>query len=145
MIICTGDLDDSSFSKQADWLEGQLKEVGAEIFKADRWGRRRFAYEIDHKLEGYYAVYELLAEGGALDPVERNMRLSDNFVRHKLMRLPEFEAERRGMYGGPTPEETRAAKEAERQAAQADEAGESEAAEASVPADDAIDSDEATE
>lgn len=100
MIICVGDLDDSAFQKQADWLEGQLADAGAEVTKADRWGRRRLAYEIDHRLEGYYAVYELLAEPGALDPVERNMRLSDDFVRHMLLRLPDHEAERRGMFGG---------------------------------------------
>ena len=100
MIICVGDLDDSAFQKQADWLESQLAEVGAEVAKVDRWGRRRFAYEIDHRLEGYYAVYELLAEPGALDSVERNMRLSDDFVRHMLLRLPDHEAERRGMFGG---------------------------------------------
>ncbi len=109
MIICTGDLDDAGFSKQADWLEGQLNDAGADVTKIDRWGRRRFAYEIDHKLEGYYAVYELLAEGGALDSVERNIRLSDEFIRHKLIRLPDHEAKKRGMFGGGPVETTSSA------------------------------------
>ena len=63
----------------------------------DFWGRRRFAYEIDHKQEGYYSVLELLCEPGAMDPVERALRIADNVVRHKLIRLPDDEAERRGM------------------------------------------------
>jgi len=51
--------------------------------------RRRFAYEIDHKTEGYYLVMQIVAEGGALDDIERQLRLADDIVRHKLIRLPD--------------------------------------------------------
>ena len=37
--------------------------------------------------------------GGALDELERTLRLADEVVRHKLIRLPDAEAERRGMTG----------------------------------------------
>ena len=39
------------------------------------------------------------AEPGALDGVERSLRLADEIVRHKLLRLPDAEAERRGLMG----------------------------------------------
>ena len=39
----------------------------------------------------------MLAEGGALDGLERNMRIADDIVRHKLLRLPDHEAAPRGM------------------------------------------------
>ena len=32
-----------------------------------------------------------------MDPVERALRIADNVVRHKLIRLPEDEAARRGL------------------------------------------------
>ncbi len=32
-----------------------------------------------------------------MDPVERALRIADNVVRHKLIRLPEDEATRRGL------------------------------------------------
>ena len=32
-----------------------------------------------------------------LDEVERTMRLSEDVLRHKLLRLPDHEAQRRGM------------------------------------------------
>jgi small subunit ribosomal protein S6 len=47
--------------------------------------------------EAYYAVFNVVAPGGALDEVERNFRLSDDVLRHKLLRLPDDEAARRGM------------------------------------------------
>src|SRR3546814_8026374 len=69
------------------------------VASTDFWGRRTFAYEINHKTEGSYVVYEILAEPGALDGVERSLRLADEIVRHKLLRLPDAEAERRGLMG----------------------------------------------
>jgi small subunit ribosomal protein S6 len=42
-------------------------------------------------------VAEILAGPGALDELERALRLADDVVRHKLIRLPDAEAERRGM------------------------------------------------
>ena len=65
--------------------------------KPDWWGKRRFAYEIKKKYEGYYVVFNLVAERGALDDFERSLRLADDVVRHKLIRLPDAEAARRGM------------------------------------------------
>jgi small subunit ribosomal protein S6 len=77
-----------------------IEGTGATIAKVDFWGRRRFAYPINHKEDGYYSVYEILANGGDLDPVERSLRIADAVVRHKVIRLPDTEAERRGLFGG---------------------------------------------
>ena len=73
-----------------------LGQRGATVRREDRWGRRRFAYEINHKLEGYYVVYEFVG-GSDLDQLERALRLADEIVRHKVLRLPDGEAARRGL------------------------------------------------
>jgi small subunit ribosomal protein S6 len=44
-------------------------------------------------------VAECVAPAGSLDELERSLRIADEIVRHKLIRLPEAEAERRGMVG----------------------------------------------
>ena len=44
-------------------------------------------------------VYNLTATGGALNDFERSLRIADDVVRHKLFRLPDAEAERRGLVG----------------------------------------------
>ena len=79
---------------------------GGEIATTDRWGKRRFAYEINHKTEGFYVVFEIVAEPGALDDLERSLRLADDVVRHKLIRLPDREAARRGLLGEAAPRPT---------------------------------------
>ena len=100
MVIFDGDLDDSAAAQAAARVTATAGELGASIEKNDWWGRRKFAYEIDHKAEGYYLVLELVAEDGAfIGDLDRNLRLADDVVRHKLIRLPDHEAARRGLIG----------------------------------------------
>lgn len=108
MVIFDGDLDESSVQGVINRIHAQITEIGGTTVTTDKWGRRRFAYEINHKTEGFYVVFEVLAEPGALDRVENTLRLADEVVRHKLIRLPEHEAARRGLLGeqaAPAPAE----------------------------------------
>jgi len=97
MIILDGDLDDAGTEVGVKRISEQIAAKGGEIKSTDRWGKRRFAYEIDHKHDGYYTVFELLAEGTGLDELERQLRLADDVVRHKLIRLPDKEAAKRNL------------------------------------------------
>jgi small subunit ribosomal protein S6 len=99
MVIVDGTADDAGIDAALGRIGEQVQAKQGEIKTTERWGRRRFAYEIDHKTEGYYLVLQILAEGGALDDLERQLRLADDIVRHKLIRLPDREAARRGLLG----------------------------------------------
>ena len=55
----------------------------------DRWGRRPFAYEVNHKREGYYVVIEFSAGTQTVSDLDRMLGLADEIVRHKIVRLPE--------------------------------------------------------
>ena len=104
MTIIDGDLDDQAVDAQVKHVAEQIGVRGGTVASTDRWGRRRFAFEIDHKQEGYYVVYELTAESGdGFEALERSLRLADEIVRHKLVRLPDSEAARRGLIGEAAP------------------------------------------
>ena len=100
MVIFDGDLDDSTAAQASTRVATNAAELGASVEKNDWWGRRKFAYEIDHKIEGYYLVLELVADDGSfISDLDRNLRLADDVVRHKLIRLPDHEAANRGLIG----------------------------------------------
>ena len=103
MIILDGELDDAGTEAGVRRISEQIAAKGGEIKSTDRWGRRRFAYEINHKHEGYYTVFQLVAEGTGLDDLERQLRLADDVVRHKLIRLPDKEAAKRNLLGESAP------------------------------------------
>ena len=103
MVIFDGDLDESTVAGVINQATVQVESAGGVIPKIEKWGRRRFAYEINHKNEGFYVVFEIEAEPGALDVVDRSLRLADEVVRHKIIRLPDSEAHRRGLLGATAP------------------------------------------
>ena len=98
MVIISGKLDESSAHAWIKTISASVAGVGGQIHgNPDWWGKRRLAYPILKQEEAYYAVFNVVAPAGALDEVERNFRLSDEVLRHKLLRLPDDEAARRGM------------------------------------------------
>ena len=99
MVIFESGLDDLAIDDQVKSVAAQIAARGATVASTDRWGRRRFAYEIDHRTEGVYVVWELTSDGADLEALERSLRLADEVVRHKLVRLPDHEAARRGLLG----------------------------------------------
>mgnify|MGYP006284692019 FL=1 len=99
MIIFDSDVDDSGLQQMLNRINDMVATGKGKVATTDRWGRRRFAYEINHKLEGYYVVLEIVTEAPNLNDLDRFLRIADQVVRHKIMRLPEHEATRRGLLG----------------------------------------------
>ena len=100
MVIIDGDLEDTPARAWIKSITDSITAAGGTVHgKPDWWGRRQYAYPINKKEYGYYVVLNLFATGGALDELERSFRLADDIVRHKLIRLPDAEAARRGMSG----------------------------------------------
>ncbi len=99
MVIVDVDVDDAGVRAVWDRVGELVAQVGGTVASTDLWGRRRYAYPINKKLEGIYAVFELTTPSGELDELDRFLRLADDVVRHKLIRLPDREAERRGLLG----------------------------------------------
>ena len=64
----------------------------------DLWGRRRLAYEIDHKNEGTYHLLQFDADAATLDELSRILRITDGVMRHLATRRLE------GSQTSPPPE-----------------------------------------
>ena len=97
MIIVDQDVDDIAGKAIVERAKQMIEADGGKVPTVDQWGRRRFAYPINHKHEGVYTVLEIVTEAPNLDEVDRFLRLADEVVRHKLFRLPDSEATKRGL------------------------------------------------
>ena len=96
MIIVDGDHDDATVDQIVTQVDTWVQGENGSLAKTTS-GKRRFAYEINHKTEGHYVVLEMTTGQVNMEPLERSLRLSDEVVRHKLIRLPDHEAQRRGL------------------------------------------------
>tara|TARA_B110000438_G_scaffold183841_1_gene175622 strand:- start:386 stop:742 length:357 start_codon:yes stop_codon:yes gene_type:complete len=110
MIIFDGDLDEEAVSASLSKVTSNIESEGGRIASLQDsapWGRRRFAYRINHKWEGVYVVLNVVTDAGNLDSTSRMLRLADRseVVRHKIMRLPDNEVARRGLLGEVEPAE----------------------------------------
>ncbi len=89
MVIYEADADEEQIRADVEAHCQTLTDRGADLGHVDHWGRRRFAYEIDHKTEGWYVVLQARAEPAAMDELHRTLALADSVVRHKVLRIPE--------------------------------------------------------
>ncbi len=86
MVIVDARLEEGDIQKAVDKFTGAITDAGGEVGQVDRWGNRRFAYEIDHQNEGYYFVASFKAPEGAIETLSRTLRISDEFIRGKIVR-----------------------------------------------------------
>lgn len=115
MIIFDAGLEEDSIRAVLDRATGSVTSRQGTIVRTDRWGKRRFAYEVKHRLEGYYVLVEANAEPAAMAELDRVLSLADEVVRHKVIRLPDGVAGRgpRPAPAAPEPEAVPAAAAAE--------------------------------
>lgn len=88
MLILPAEADEATLGTAVDRIAKVIADKGGQIGTIDRWGRRRFAYEIAHQTEGYYAVVQFSAEPSDQTEIERVLRLADEVIRAKVTLRP---------------------------------------------------------
>jgi len=88
MFIVAAEADEKVVSTAIDRITKVISANGGEVSEIDRWGRRRFAFEIDHANEGYYVVATFTAEPTAQAELDRVLNLADEVIRHKVLVRP---------------------------------------------------------
>jgi small subunit ribosomal protein S6 len=86
MIILDADLDERTVQPSLDTYLNVVRQDGGSVDEVDVWGKRRFAYEIDKKTEGIYAVVTLQAEPATVKELDRQLTLNESVVRTKVTR-----------------------------------------------------------
>jgi small subunit ribosomal protein S6 len=89
MVILDAGLEEDAIRASIDRATELVTSRGGTSGKVDRWGKRRFAYELHHRWEGYYVLLEVTAEPAVLAELDRMLSLADEVIRHKAIRLPE--------------------------------------------------------
>ncbi len=66
-----------------------LIAANGEIEKIDEWGKRRLAYPINDKMEGYYVLVTFKAEGEFPAELERIYGITEGLMRAIVIKLDE--------------------------------------------------------
>ncbi|MCR4402431.1 MAG: 30S ribosomal protein S6 [Firmicutes bacterium] len=86
MFIVKPDLEEEAVSSTVAKIQDLVTGGGGTVNNVDRWGKRRLAYEIAGYTEGIYVVMDFSAESGVARELERVFRITDNVIRHLIVR-----------------------------------------------------------
>jgi small subunit ribosomal protein S6 len=95
MVIFDAAAEPPAIQAVVDQVSATITATGGNPGPIERWGKRAFAYEVNHKREGYYVLFELTAEPSTIAELDRLLALADEVVRHKSLRVPDKVAGRR--------------------------------------------------
>jgi small subunit ribosomal protein S6 len=51
------------------------------------WGMRRMAFEIDHRADAAYHLFQFEAEGELLDQLDNTLKITDGVLRHRIIKV----------------------------------------------------------
>ncbi len=81
-IIIDGNLEENAIEEEIKKNEALLKKYEIEIVNIEKIGRKRLAYPIKKKQNGYYVCFEILAPANIITKLERSYILDENILRY---------------------------------------------------------------
>ena len=87
MYVIDAALEDSARIELINRFSELVKKNGGEIDRVDEWGKRRLAYAINYKTEGYYVLMYITAPADLPRELERNFRIADAVLRSLVIRF----------------------------------------------------------
>lgn len=89
MYILNAELDEEGIDAAVTRFEDVVKNDGGEIVKTERWGKRKLAYEVNDKIEGYYVLMYIKCPSNTAQELERLLKISDDTIRHLVIKKEE--------------------------------------------------------
>ena len=86
LYVITPELDEEADQAVMAKFAEIITANGGEIEKTDVWGKRRLAYPIDYKTEGFYVLVTFNANPELPRELERNMRNDERLMRYMVTR-----------------------------------------------------------
>ena len=87
MVLVSAEIEDPK--DEIAKVEEVVRNLGGALAKTDFWGKRRLAYPIDKKTEGFYAVCNFSLNPDQLVELNRVLGLRPNIYRQMTVRLDE--------------------------------------------------------
>lgn len=92
-VIINAALEDEQIEQIVTKLQDAIVNNGGENLVADKWGRKRLAYQINKSKIGYYVIFQFEAPATAIALIERIYRLDESILRFLTIKLSKFALE----------------------------------------------------
>ena len=85
IFIVDSSLEEDAVKALVEKFAGLIAANGT-VESVDEWGKRRFAYEINDKTEGYYVLVDFTADGDFPKELDRQYRITEGILRTIIIR-----------------------------------------------------------
>jgi small subunit ribosomal protein S6 len=86
LLLLDAELPEARSEEIIARIREQVAADGGSWDAHEPWGRRKLAYEIDHKAEGIYHLLLFSASPSALAEISRVLKITDGVIRHLAVR-----------------------------------------------------------
>ena len=86
MYVIDPTLEDSVRNELISYFSGLVEKNAGMIDRIDEWGKRRLAYAINYKTEGYYVLMYIQGPSELPRELERNFKINDKVLRYLVIR-----------------------------------------------------------
>ena len=86
LYIITPELDEEATKACVAKFSGIVTANGGTVTEVNEWGKRRLAYAIDYKTEGYYVLMNFEADPEFPRELERNFKIDESILRYMVIR-----------------------------------------------------------
>ena len=87
IYILDAALEETARKDLIEKFNGIIAANGGEVSKVDEWGKRRLAYAIDYKTEGYYVYVAFTAAPELPRELSRNLGINESVIRSQIVKL----------------------------------------------------------
>ena len=81
--------EEEAIKAQVSELKAIITDMKGEIVNEKEMGNRKLAYPVKKELNGYYYVMVVNANNETVQEFDRKSRISENVLRHLIIRLDE--------------------------------------------------------
>lgn len=86
MIILDPETDERTIAPSLEKMFQVVTNNGGTVDNVDVWGKRRLAYDINKKSEGFYVVVNMTTTPADAQELDRQLGLNETVMRTKLLR-----------------------------------------------------------
>jgi small subunit ribosomal protein S6 len=86
-FIVSATLDDAQIDAVIEKVKEVIVKNGGDVRSLEKWGRKRLAYTVDKKNNGFYAFFEFKGPGDLIAKMDRHYQLDEQIIRYLTIQL----------------------------------------------------------
>lgn len=94
IIIFNASLSDEEIDTTSGKIKDLIVNSSGEIFKADIWGRKKLAYDIQKQKKGFFILLLFKAPSATIKKLEDYYKVTDTVIKYMVLKLGKKQADK---------------------------------------------------